>query len=327
MKINPDSKKIQDNNILNGDIVMKNEYYCILDIGGTKLLALLVDSRRRVLYKEKFPTISGNTIDPLVDQICDTVERARQQLKKGTELARLGICIAAFVDYRTGDLYGAPNLKIREKVAFRDILHQRLELPIVIENDANAAVLGEVKYGAAIGARNAIYVTVSTGIGGGLFLNGELYRGNNSFAGEIGHLKLFGQDPCGCGMKGCLESVASGGAMGRIARKRISPQMSCATLFEESRRENKEAMRIVNKGLESLGLTFSNLITLLNPEYIVVGGGVSREGEPLLKEIGKIIDKYLSPPFRNSVKLVRAKLDPESGIWGVYSLLHDSWGD
>ncbi|NLZ28530.1 MAG: ROK family protein, partial [Firmicutes bacterium] len=236
---------------------MKNEHYCILDIGGTKLLALLVDSRRQVLYKETFPTISSDSITPLIDQICDTVERAIQQLEKGTSLARLGICIAAFVDYQTGDLYGAPNLKIREKVALKDILYQRLDLPIIIENDANAAVLGEVKYGAAIGARNAIYVTVSTGIGGGLFLNGELYRGNNSFAGEIGHLKLFGQNLCGCGMRGCLESIASGGAMGRIARKRISPQMSCATLFEESRRENVEAMRIVNEGLEYLGLTFS----------------------------------------------------------------------
>ena len=163
----------------------------------------------------------------------------------------------------------------------------------------------------------------STGVGGGLYLNGQLYRGHDGFAGEVGHLKLFGHNLCGCGKRGCLESIASGGAMGRIARDRISPEMTCAGLFAESRRGNKEALQIVNEGIESLGLSLANLVTLLNPEYIVIGGGVSKEGAPLLRELQKYIDQYLSLPLYNDVKLVRAKLDPESGIWGVYSLLQD----
>lgn len=302
---------------------MADNIYCILDIGGTKILTLLVNEKRNVLFREKVPTKSGDSTDLLINQINETVDRACMNLPSGSKLAGVGICIAAFVNYEEGDLYGAPNLPFREnKVPLKKIISEHWQVPVIVENDANAAVLGEVSYGAAKGLSNVIYITVSTGIGGGLFLDGKLHRGRDGFTGEIGHFKLAdNENICGCGKTGCLESIASGGAMARLGSKMLlNDKITTADIFEKARSGNKEAEKIVDDALRNLGISLANLITLLNPECIVIGGGVSKEGDPFLNKLQHCIDTYLSIPGIRKVKLTKAKLDPESGVWGIFSL-------
>ncbi len=300
---------------------MSKNIYCLLDIGGTKILSLLVRDNRQVIYREKVPTRSKDSADVLIEQINETVERASRQLTSAYKLAGIGVCIAAFVNFEEGELYGAPNLPFKENVPLKKILSQRWQVPVIVENDANAAVVGEVVYGAAKGFSDVIYVTVSTGIGAGLYLGGKLHRGRDGFAGEIGHFKLSGNNNlCGCGKTGCLESIASGEAMARLGEEKFSGEgITSAYIFEEARRGNKVAEGIINDAIQNLGLSLANLVALLNPECIVIGGGVSKEGELFFDQIKHCIDSNLSISGIRNVKLIKAKLDAESGVWGVFS--------
>jgi len=299
-------------------------YYCILDIGGTKILSLLVNDKGTVIFREKTPTPEEDSEEILLDQINNIINRASLQLPGDYKLNGIGICIAAFVNYHNGLIYGSPNLPVKKNTPLGNILAEKWNLPVIIENDGNAAVLGEVSYGAAKGVNNAIYITVSTGIGGGLFLEGRLLRGQNGLAGEIGHTKVDNSSNliCGCGKKGCLESLASGESISKRAQKFYEEHgTTTSNVFTRAHKGDKIAAEIIEESLQNLGVALANLISLLNPEVIVIGGGVSNEGETFFSKLESYIEKNISVPLPEKIKLRKAKLEPESGVWGVFSLL------
>lgn len=311
---------------------MKNKVYCAVDIGGTKILLLLIDDQGQVLSKIKAATPEPADPETIIENINVLLEESLQKaaLSAGTCPAALGICIAGFSDYSKGLVYQSPNLNWTTPVPLKKLLEDRFACPIFVENDANAAVVGEVFYGAAKGHRDAIYITLSTGIGGGLYLDGRLYRGSTGFAGETGHIKPYGKGRlCKCGGYDCLETWASGSAIARNAvslwgdNKNDGKTITTSWVFEQAAAGDALAAKIIDYAIDNIGRGLSNLINLLNPSCVVIGGGVAAKRPDFFEQVAK---KISSDSIRPSVEItpliiVGAELEPESGIWGMYALM------
>ncbi len=310
---------------------MKDRIYAAADVGGTKTLLMLVGPARNVILRHKISTPAQARPEHVVRALDGALSGALQAAgREREELAGLGVCIAALLDYEAGIIYEAPNLDWHEPVPFRSLLGERFDCPLYLENDANAAILGEVTYGAARGHRHAAYITISTGIGGGLYLDGKIYRGSGGFAGEIGHMKRFGKGRlCGCGGCGCLETWASGEGIARSARELwdegdppVGP-LGTAAVFDLAASGNSLARSIIENAVEDMGTALANLVTLLNPSCLVLGGGVARHRPALVGALQDKINEIAVPPTVciSSVQVVAARLEPEAGAWGMYAMM------
>ncbi|MGM0688210.1 MAG: ROK family protein [Bacillota bacterium] len=311
---------------------MSEKIYCSVDIGGSKILLLLIDDQGNVLFKEKRatprpeePTAIAATIESMLSDAASTDNDYSFRKPSG-----LGVAIAGFVDHRSGLVHQSPNLHWVNPVPLGEILEETFKCPVMIENDANAAVVGEVCYGAAHGHRNVIYITISTGIGGGLFLDGRLYRGATGFAGEIGHIKPFGKGrPCKCGGYDCLETWASGNAISHSAEllwdKNDFPvnEIDTAWVFQQSESGNPIAKTIIDHAINNIGRGLANLVNLLNPSCLVIGGGVAGNRPDFLEEVkSRIVAESIRPSVNiTPFQVFAAMLEPEAGIWGMYALL------
>lgn len=311
---------------------MIKDLYWTIDIGGTKILMLLIDEKGEVLFKIKYDTPRPSEPETIVNFIFQKInEASREQNSIGAEKpSGLGICIAGFVDHDAGLVYQSPNLDWHEPVPLKNYLADRLNCPVLIENDTNSAVVGEVYHGAARGHKNVIYITLSTGIGGGFFLDGRLFRGTNGFAGEIGHTKPFGRGrACKCGGNDCLETWASGSAIACSAETLWDQgmlekeQISTSWVFEQADSGNVLARSIIDHAAFNIGLGLSNLVTLINPSCLVIGGGVAANRPEFLEKIVFNIRQHAIRPSVDitPLEIVAAELEPESGIWGIYSLI------
>ncbi len=310
---------------------MTEKVYCTVDVGGTKILLMLIDQQREILFKEKFSTPTNASPEKIAQVINKSASTALAQLGiNKAMLAGLGVCIAALVDYDNGLIHQAPNLGWYGLVNFKEMLSENWSCPIYLDNDANAAVLGEVTFGAARGHRNAIYITISTGIGGGLYLDGKIYRGSVGFAGEIGHIKPFGKGRrCGCGGMDCLETWASGSAVARNAKllwegkEEEGSGISTAWVFGQAQAGNPLARNIIDQALFNIGTGLSNLVTLLNPSCLVIGGGVVKGSAEFMTQVRTIVRQNAIAPAVNAspVEVVAAQLEPEAGVWGIYALM------
>ena len=312
---------------------MKKQLFCTIDIGGTKLLLLLIDQAGKVVFRESKPTPVPAEPLSLIAVVKDLLAEAATHTKYSPEeeLTRIGICIAGFIETEKGIVHQSPNLFWEKAVPLQNIFEGAFKCPVIIENDANAAVVGEVYYGSARGHSHCIYVTISTGIGGGLFLNGRLYRGSKGFAGEIGHIKPFGQGrTCRCGGNNCLEIWASGGSIADSARELLGindfegQKIDTAWVFNEAEHGNRLMQRVIEDAACKTGQGLANLVTLLNPGCIVVGGGVAAGRPGYLEKIIKIIRAEAIRPAVEvaHVDVVPAALEPEAGIWGMYALMN-----
>ncbi len=281
--------------------------------------------RRRLFTPEK------STPEAVVAAVDDALTRLLNETGIPSQaLCGLGLCIAALLNFETGVIYEAPNLDWHEPVPFREMLQERYSCPVFLENDCNAAVLGEVTYGAARGHRDAAYVTISTGIGAGLYLDGRIYRGSGGFAGEIGHLKHFGKGRrCGCGGLDCLEAWASGKGMARSAAmlwyesEPSTGPLDTAAVFDRAGAGDPLAASIVDGAMEDIGITLANMVTMLNLSCIVIGGGVARHRPALIGQIREKVNLYAVPPAVNvsQVEIVAARLEPEAGARGIYAMM------
>ena len=311
---------------------MNDELYCVIDIGGTKILLLLMDSMGNRIFREKRSTPKPEDPEAIVKVIKELLKEGYSANNLGPEkkLKAIGVCIAGFLDHRKGLVYQSPNLHWNETVPLVQIMSEHFNCPVYIENDANAAVVGEVFYGAAKGHSNAIYVTISTGIGGGLFLDGRLYRGQSGFAGEIGHIKPFGKNrTCNCGGNDCLERWASGTGI-EISAKTIWPEdnpsrtrIDAKWVFEEAEKGNTLAKDIIKQTIIITGRGLANLVNLFNPSCIVIGGGVAGSREYYFNGIAEAIKKEAIKPSVEitPLEIVQAQLEPDAGLWGMFAIL------
>ncbi|MFA4843803.1 MAG: ROK family protein [Candidatus Margulisiibacteriota bacterium] len=284
-----------------------------IDLGGTKIAAALANDRGKIKTDVNIPTEAGKGQRAVIDNVIKAVAALMSSSKKKVHC--LGIGVPGPILYETGIVIEPPNLPGWKKVNLKKILEKRFRLPVQLDNDANCAALAEAKFGAGRDAKDFIYVTVSTGIGGGIIIDRKLYRGAIGAAGEFGHMIIDPHGPiCGCGNYGCFEALASGTAI----KKRAG--LDAISVELAARQGDEKALRVIRETAHYLAIGFANLVNVFNPELIVVGGGVSKMRELLFTPIREEFKKYaLTLPAKN-VKIVRAKLGDEVGVLGAIAL-------
>ena len=302
-----------------------------VDLGGTKMLVGVVDSEQNVLYQATAPS-TGLTEDELLSHL----ERALTDARAARpEVAAAGLGIPCTIDRVRGLAVTAVNLPITD-VPIRDLMHERVGLPVFIDNDANVAAIAEHGFGAARGATNVVMLTIGTGIGGGLIIDGAPYRGSTGAAAELGHMVVDVNGPrCqgNCPNFGCIEAVASGTALGREGRaaaERVpdsalgralaaGQEVSGHTVTDAALAGDPTARESVALIGRRLGVAFASYANIFDPDMIVVGGGVMAAGDLLLEPARHELRVRALPPM-NRTPVVAASLGPEAGMIGAAAM-------
>jgi glucokinase len=299
-----------------------------VDLGATKIAMGLIDPQDRVVAYGRLPTAGEEGPKAVVERIAQCVAELETEVPDEERVAALGICSPGPIDHQTGMILDPPNLPGLHHSPFRQILSERLGLPVRLEHDAKAAALGEYYYGAGRGERSMVYIVVGTGVGAAIIADGELYRGVNNAAGEVGHITL---DPdgeaCACGSRGCVETFTAGPWLARRyqraleeAGKALSPEdreaitgEMVACLAEEGEPLATDIM--VGAG-QALGLAVATLAMLLDIELYVVGGSVSKCGDLLLGPAREIVPRYSHASVGSRVRIVVTELGEDGPILG-----------
>lgn len=307
-----------------------------IDVGGTNVKIALVDDGK-IIYSNSVPTYAQMGYEYTVNNI----KQAIRDLMKETEttsadIKGIGFDFPGQVDYKTGVVKLAPNIPGWVNVPIAQMIEDEFHIPTRIDNDVRCAALGEMNFGAGKGCQNFVCITVGTGIGSGLVVNGQLVRGAANAAGEIGHIKLQMKDGpiCGCGDTGCLEAFASGPSIVAMAQDYLKSGKS--TKFREMAGDGEITPYIVAKAAEAgdpvakriftiigeyVGMGLVSVINLLNPEKVIIGGGVAEAGDLLLEPIRKTIKERAMVVARESVEVVPAELGNSAGVIGASMLV------
>lgn len=307
--------------------------YGLIDLGGTKILTAVATDDGAWLAYDRRPTEADLGRDEVVAHIIASL-RASISSAGGTPVKAIGIGAAGPIDFERGVIVSAPNLIGWKDVPLGALISMALGCPAVLENDANAAALGEWTYGAGRGARNMVYVTISTGIGGGLILDGRLYRGATGGAGELGHTLIDEHGPrCGCGARGCVEAMASGPAIATMAEELVrnggssvlSEAAAHGALTSEAvaraaAEGDEGAHRVIVRAGHYLGLAMTVWANLFDPDVIVVGGGVSQIGATLLDPAVKVLRSRAIGTVAKHVRIVPGELGDKAVCAGVLAL-------
>jgi glucokinase len=282
-----------------------------VDVGGTKILAGLVGRDGSVATHREHPTPTDSEA-----ALLDALECAVRELLDESVVA-VGFGIPSRIDQRTGVALGSVNIPL-VGVPFRDVMHERLQLPVAIENDANAAAIAEWKAGAARGANDMVMLTLGTGVGGGLILGGKPYRGSIGAGGELGHIVIVHDGaPCRCGGRGHLESYVSGKAADEVAREAFGPAVDAHRLVRLANEGDAQAIALITEIGRKLGSGIASLINTFDPELVVIGGGFAAAGELLLGPAHEVIERDALKPMREDVRVVRAELGTSAGMIGA----------
>lgn len=304
---------------------MVKKFIIAIDLGGTNLKCALLDNSLKIKARSSFSTKSFDNQEKLTQGIVEAVE----SLILSRHLARanilgLGIGLPGPVDCFKGIVHFLPNIPGWKEVRLKKILEQKTKLPVFIDNDAKLMTLAEYIAGAARGYKNALCLTLGTGVGGGLIINGELYRGFNNAAGEAGHFPLDEKGPlCGCGARGCLETYVGNKRIILQARKLFGPKITLEKISVLARKNNSKAVFFWSQIGKKLGLALSGMVNLLNLDLIVIGGGVSCAGGVLFESIKKTIFFRAMPVQAKRVRIVKARLGVDAGIIGAGYLVKE----
>jgi glucokinase len=307
-----------------------------IDAGGTKLLGGVVDEGL-VVHHRVHRTWRGGDRAETLDIFVESVEEVRAA---APDVVAVGFGIPALVEWETGVSRWSTHLPLAD-VQFRDVMSERLGLPVVVDNDANVALLAEARFGAARGVSHAVLVALGTGIGSGLLLDGRIYRGSRGLGAEIGHMvvDLHGPDCQGsCPGRGCLEVMASGSTIGRegraaaaaapdsaLGRRVAADQEITGGIVTELAHAGDEAAKSVLTQIgRRLGYGLVGVVNVFNPELIVIGGGALAAGELLLGPAREVVAERALPPAREMVSIVPAEFGDESGMLGAALLALDS---
>ena len=304
------------------------------DLGGTRFRAALATNTGEIVARANTLTHAEEGLEAVLARMTATME----QTMEGVDRARVravGIAAPGPIDPKTGILYSPPNLPGWGDVPLARILSDRLQLPVFTGNDANLAALAEHRFGAGRGTEHMIYVTVSTGVGGGVIVGGQLLVGNGG-ASEVGHHVIERWGPrCGCGNYGCLEAFSSGTAIARATAERIAngeassiaqrlggnvSRITAEDVVEAARDGDALAKDVLHDAGYSLGIGLANLMHLFDPEVIVLGGGVTNAGPLIFEPMHQALADRVIEPFRQRVRIALAELGDEVGVWGAIAL-------
>jgi len=316
----------------------ENKLILGVDVGGSKIAAALSTTKGEILARGYNPTLAQSGPNAVIDNILMTIEEAISQGKvEAEQLSGIGIGAAGIIDSKSGKVILSPNLPGWQEVPLRDIIQQHFNIPTYLGNDANLAALGEWTFGLKKKVANLIYITVSTGIGGGIITNGKLYTGASGAAGEIGHMTIDVNGPrCNCGNIGCWETLASGTALAREAVRRIAQgeqtflvklvdgdmsRIDAKIIFEAAQQGDKLAQELVSHLGFYLGVGLVNLVNIFNPELILIGGGVAKMGDLLLRPAIRVVKERAFKTGVNTVKIRPALLGDDSCLLGAVALV------
>jgi glucokinase len=300
-----------------------------IDIGGTNTQLGLVDRDGNTVACVRIPTLMEQGPASLVERI--TAKARRMAASK--DITQVGVGIAGLIDHRKGIVRFSPNLLNWNDVPLKDMLHERFGVPVAVGNDVNVIAWGEYRFG-GYGAENLFCFTLGTGVGGGIVTGGRLILGANDAAGEFGHTAFEKQGlRCLCGLAGCLEAYVSSTHLVNLAKRRMrlaSPLMKLASdqkltpkLLAQAAREGDEvATRIFTEAGERIGRALGNVVQLLDPEVIIINGGVSKAGDLIVKPIRESLKAYTMPLRDRKLRVVRSKLGESAGILGAAFLPH-----
>lgn len=303
-----------------------------IDIGGTKISAGVVDSSGNLIDSSKCSTPAEGGKE-LISSVVNLVK----ELNKKHEIKGIGISVAALISSDYGTIVGAPNIANLSKLNFVNEMKEEFKLPIIVENDANAAMWAEFKFGNAKGLNPVMFFIIGTGVGGGLVIDGKLFKGANGIGAEFGHMCVVPNGLlCGCGAQGCIEQYASGGALIRYANEALlanpdkseevlsfgEGKLSGTALTKAAKAGNELALTAFSKQADWLGLACASYSLIIDPQAIIIGGGVVDAGELFLAPVRAAMRKYI--PFAEShvpPKIIAAKFGNDAGLIGAADLV------
>lgn len=309
--------------------------YAGIDIGGTNIKYGLVDKSGKVLFKEQRPTLVEKGADALMHLVGNISESLLYHAaEEEFEVRWLGVGTPGAVESKTGKVIGpSPNIAGWAGMEIGNILRQRLNLSVIVDNDVNLMALAESRFGVATGYKSVVCVAIGTGVGGGIVIDGELWRGSSHAAGEIGHMSIDYQGPkCRCGQRGCLEMYCASGAI--VSRTRellgsnMSPEfeevlegklenLSIKRLFAALKKGDAIAEQIVNETAMYLGIGIANAVNFFNPDIVVLGGGVIDGGGGMVELVSAEVRKRAIAPSVQNLRIAKASLGNDAGFIGA----------
>lgn len=311
------------------------KYYLGIDLGGTFIKGGIVDDHGEIILRDKVPTESEKGADGVVANIIKLCNNLMDKANlSASDLSGVGMGVPGMIDSERGEVVYSNNLNWKD-FSIADNVSKALGLPVKIANDANVAALGEAKFGCGKDYRNSVMLTLGTGVGGGMVLDGKLFEGNRSAGAELGHMIVkAGGEQCTCGLRGCLEAYASATALIRDT-KRAMLENSQSKMWEISSIDkvtgktafdyydiDETAKKVVDNYIEMLGVGIVSIANMIRPEVVILGGGVCSEGERLIAPLQKILDRNIFAGDKGpKVKIVTAKLENDAGLLGAAALL------
>jgi glucokinase len=305
-----------------------------VDVGGTKVAAGIVDMNGEILTHQRVTMASNDSAERGLEAVLSAI--AQVLLDGATAIAGIGICAPGPLDPKTGVILNPPNLPCWRNFPLAEEVRKKYSVPIKVDNDANAAALAETCWGAARGYKNVFYATIGTGIGAGIILDGKIFHGRSGSAGEGGHVSIDYRGPiCRCGKPGCIEILASGTAIANRARERIAAGAKSAMVDLAGGKSEAITGEIIGKAyaagdavattlltetVEMLALWLSNMIDLLDPDVIVIGGGAAALYRPFFDRLHTLIPQLTVNPRASELPIVSARYGADSGIAGGAAL-------
>lgn len=303
---------------------MKQRFVIGIDLGGTNTRVGLLTKTFKIKDKVIFSTKNFKSKDRLINAVCITISGL---LKKHNvnkkEVLGIGIGLPGPIDIQRGRVYYFPNISGWSNVSLSGIIQKKTGIFTLIDNDVNLIALAEFNLGAGRGSLNMICLTLGTGVGAGIIIDGKLYRGSSFSAGELGHIPISINGPkCGCGRRGCLESYIGNKHILSMAQNRLKVKQ-LEDLSRQAKQGVKSAIRIWQDVGEYLGFALSGVVNFLNPDCIVIGGGVAAAGSILFNSVRKTVNMRAMKPSKDVVRIVKAKLGQDAGILGAALLVSE----
>ncbi|MDE3001276.1 MAG: ROK family protein [Gemmatimonadota bacterium] len=304
-----------------------------VDIGGTNYSLALGTSDGRIHKRTTGSTNRSGGAQWMIERVLKGGGRLIASSPEA--VSACGISFGGPVDFASQRIVNSTHVSGWDNLALTETIQGDLGIPAIVDNDANAGALGELTFGAGRGCRHLVYYNVGTGIGAGIIINGEIYRGANGNAGELGHVPVNPDGPlCDCGNRGCLESLCSGTAIGRRGEEAVRRQpwrgggirqaaggpVTARAVFDAARSGDGLALELVNETCRYLGMGVAAAMNALAPEAIVIGGSVAKAGRALLEPLRELTDRFLMPVHRPHLTILPARLKGNSGLLGAVAL-------
>jgi glucokinase len=308
-----------------------------VDIGGTKVAVGLVDRDGKILTQGRKPMVANGTAEAALQAVTGAIDSMSSAAEPGRGFHSIGICAPGPLDPKTGVVLNPPNLPCWRDFPLAERIRTLYGVPVKVDNDANAAALAETRWGAARGFRYVFYATIGTGIGTGIVFDGRIYHGNTGSAGEGGHMSIDYRGPvCGCGKRGCIEILAAGPAIGLRARTKLAAGPSRSAILDLAKENvasvtsemvgqayaagDPLAREILQETVELLAAWLGNIVDLLDPDVLVMGGGVAAMLKPFFEDIKKRLPAWCVNPRVSEIPLLMAHYGADAGIAGGAAL-------